>query len=370
MKASDTCFSDADCYNAANNMQAVGITEKPEIGKVVDKLKMLSVPVPRPAEGEIVVKIAASSMHIDEIYAAQGTALGRFYGPKNVSNTNPYMIGSCATGRIVDLGKGQKKFNIGDDVIIIPSEHPQAGSWATYQCFEEKWLMHKPAQLTHVEAAAVTMAACVAWGAIRFAKVKSGDHCVVVGATGAIGVMVLQFLTSLGCHVTAVCSGASAEFARKYGASKVVDYTKDDFGAIAIAKGIQYDVVFDCVGGRGIEKSAFRSLKKSGTFETVVGPLQYIGEHKLSWSGFTKVMAHIVWRMLITRLNGGPKYTFGEKYPRLVIQDAMAQLLRHDIRMPVPTTIPFEIGAIKDAVRELISHRSKGRTVIDFTLNL
>ena len=350
-------------------MQAVGITEKPEIGKVVDKLKMLSVPVPRPAEGEIVVKIAASSMHIDEIFAAQGTALGRFYGPKNISSTNPYLIGSCATGQIVGLGEGAKKFDLGDNVIIIPSEHPKGGSWATYQCFEEKWLMHKPAQLTHMEAAAVTMAACVAWGAIGFAKTKPGDRCVVVGATGAIGVMIMQFLTSLGCHVTAVCSGASAEFARKYGASEVVDYTKDDFSDVAVAKGIQYDVVFDCVGGRDIEKSAFRSLKKSGTFETVVGPLQYIGEHKLSWPAFTKVMAHILWRMLITRLNGGPKYTFGEKYPRLVIQDTMAQLLKHDIRMPVPATIPFEIDAIKDAVRGLLTHRSKGRTVIDFTLS-
>jgi alcohol dehydrogenase len=150
MKTSGTCHSGAKCYSAANNMQAVGITEKPEIGKVVDKLKMLNVPAPRPVEGEIVVKIAASSMHIDEIFAVQGTALGRFYGPKNVSNTNPYLIGSCAAGQIVGLGNGVKKFNIGDDVIIIPSEHPQAGSWTTYQCFEEKWLMHKPPQLTHV----------------------------------------------------------------------------------------------------------------------------------------------------------------------------------------------------------------------------
>jgi alcohol dehydrogenase len=45
------------------------------------------------------------------------------------------------------------------------------------------------------------MAACVAWGAIGFAKAKPGDRCVVVGAIGAIGVMVLQFLASLGCGV-------------------------------------------------------------------------------------------------------------------------------------------------------------------------
>lgn len=353
-------------FASATLMHAVGMTRFPEIGKVADELKMLNIPVPRPASGEVAIRIAASSMHIDEIFAAQGTALGRFYGPKNVSETNPALIGSCATGTVVGLGDGADKFKVGDDVIIIPSEHPQGGSWATYQCFGEQWLMPKPLELSYVEAAAVVMASCVAWGSIGFAKVKPGDHCVVVGASGAIGVMVLQFLKSLECHVTAVCSAASADFVRKYGADEVVDYTKDDFGDVAKAKGITYDAVFDCVGGRGIEGSAFRSLKKSGTFETVVGPKQYIGEVKLSWPAFAGVMGHIVWRMIITRLKGGAKYTFGEKYPRLVIHDAMAQLLKHDIRMPVPQTIPFEINAIKGAVLKLVSHREKGRTVIDF----
>lgn len=357
----------AERYKNTVNMSAIGITDYPEIGKVPDHLKMLSVPTPRPSANEVVVKLCASAMHIDEIYAAQGTALGRFYGPKNVSEDNPALLGSCATGQVVGLGKGTSKFEIGDDVIIIPSEHPQSGSWATYQCFGEQWLMHKPAELSHVEAAAVTMAACVAWGAIGFAKVKSGDRCAVVGASGSIGVMVLQFLKSLDCHVTAVCSGASVKFVREHGADEVVDYTQSDFGDVT-NEDEKYDVVFDCVGGRQIEDSAFRSLKRSGTFETVVGPKQYIGEEKLSWLEFLGVMGHIVWRMIFTRIGKGPKYTFGEKYPRLIIHDAMRQLLEHDIRMPVSKTIPFDIDAVINAVRSITKHREKGRVVIDFNL--
>lgn len=353
-------------FGAATVMRAVGMTRFPEVGKVADAMEMLTVEVPRPARGEVIIKLAASSMHIDEIFAAQGTALGRFYGPKNVSIENPALLGSSLSGTIVGLGEEVENFKIGDEVTAIPCEHPEVGSWATYKCLAEKWVMHKPVELSHVEAAAITMAACVAWGAIGFAKVKSGDHCVVVGATGAIGVMIMQYLKSLGCWVTAVCSGSSAEFARQYGADAVVDYTKRDFGDVLINENDPCDAVFDCVGGRGIETSAFKCLKKSGTFETVVGPRQYIGEEKLSWFAFSQVMGHIVWRVLATRFIGGSKYTFGEKYPRLVVKDAMAQLLRHNIRMPVPQTIPFEIDAVTEAVRKLVTHREKGRTVIDF----
>lgn len=356
----------AEQFMAADTMDAIGITHYPKIGEVAEALQMLRVATPRPEKDQVAVRMAASSIHIDEIYAAQGTALGRFYGPKNVSSETPFVLGSSVSGTVVAVGSDVTKFKVGDEVIAIPSEHMEAESWAIYHCIGEKWLMPKPEQLSHVEAAAVTMAACVAWGAIKFAKIKPGDHCVVVGASGAIVVLVLQFLKTLECHVTAVCSGASEGFVREYGAEEVVDYTKNEFGVVLAGNGHYCDAVFDCVGGRDIEKNAFKCLKKSGTFETVVGPHRYIGEEKLSWPAFLKIMWHIIWRMGITRLNGGPKYTFGEKYPRLIIDDAMEQLLEYDIRMPVHKTIPFELKAVTEAVRSLVTHREKGRSVIDF----
>lgn len=357
-----------DTYIRMPQMRAIGITEYPEIGRVADKLKMLNVPTPRPCGSEVCVKLAASAMHIDEIYAAQGTALGRFFGPKKVSEESPFLLGSSVSGTIVALGDDVSGFRIGDEVIAIPAEKGDVASWAEYRCLDQKWIRHKPSELSHVDAAATVMAACVAWGSIGFSDVKSGDHCVVVGASGAIGVMTLQFLKSLGCHVTAVCSGASIAFVKQHGADEIVDYTKDDFGDVAVANGVLYDAVFDCVGGRDVEASAFRCLKKTGVFETVVGPMKYIGEKKLSWPAFLKIMLYIVWRMTITRLNGGPRYTFGEKYPRLVINDALDRVLKYNIRMPVPKIVPFEIEPITQAIRDIQTHRSKGRTVIDFSL--
>ena len=148
-------------FVAAHTMSAIGITSYPAIGRVADYLQMLSVTTPRPTKHQVAIKMAASSMHIDEIYATQGTALGRFYGPKNVSKKNPYILGSSVSGTIVAVGSDVNNFQAGDEVIAIPSEHMESASWATYRCMDEKWVMRKPIQLTHVGAAGVTMAACV-----------------------------------------------------------------------------------------------------------------------------------------------------------------------------------------------------------------
>jgi len=354
-------------FQNAPAMKAVGMIEKPRISEVSDYLRMLEVPTPRPESGEVAIELRASAMHIDEIYTAQGTALGRFYGPKSVSAINPYILGSSVSGVVVALGEGSDKFSVGDEVLAIPNEQGESASWATYRCVAETMVMPKPDELTHVETAAVTMASCVAWGSIERSRTKPGASCVVVGASGSIGSIVLQLLKSRNCHVTAVCSASSEDSVRVHGADEVIDYTKVQFGEYLGSRGELQDAVFDCVGGRDIEANALVALKRTGVFATVVGPEKYIGERKLSRWEVTKIMAYIGRRMLTSRI-AGPRYVFAEKYPRTVIASAMSEVVKHDIRMPIQAVIPFELDAIVGAVNSLTTHRSKGRTVIDFTL--
>ena len=356
---------DVEAYEAATSMNAIGLTRKPEMGRVSEALEMISLSVPRPGPEGVAIRLSASSMHVDEIYAAQGTALGRFYGPKVVDQDHPYILGSSVSGVVVGLGSRVDHLHLGDDVIVIPDESPENASWADYRCVDRKWVMPKPQSFSHVEAAAITMAACVAWGAIGFSRAKAGDRCLVVGASGSIGIMIVQYLKSLGCTVTAVCSGKNADFVRERGADDVVDYTIQNFADVSEETHTKYDRVFDCIGGREIERDGFRVLKPSGVYETVVGPVQYIGERKLSWPQFLRVASYILWRMGITRL-GGPKYTFGEKFPRLCIDAALTRAVTHGLRMPIERKIPFELDTVRDAVQLLESHRAKGRIVIDF----
>lgn len=360
----DTFLSAAETYTQATDMQAIAMTDFPKIGHVVDQLRMIDVPVPRPKPNEVAIKMAASSMHIDEIYAAQGTALGRFYGPKVVSEARPYIMGSSVSGTVVAIGESVTGFAPGDNVVVIPNESGEIGSWATYRCVKETMVLAKPKSLSHVQAAALTMASCVAWGAIERGKVEAGDRCLVVGASGAIGIMMVQFLHSMGAIVTGVCSGKNAEMVRKRGADAVIDYTIADFGDTGHNI---FDVVFDTIGGYETEHSAIPVLTRRGRFVTVVGPQRYIGEVKLSWYAFSKIIGHILWRMVASHFLG-PRYIFGEKMPRKVIRSALAHVEKHCIGIPIEAEVPFQLDAIKDAVTLLTTHRARGRIVINFEL--
>lgn len=351
-------------YCGAREMDAVAMVAQPQIGHVVDQLQMIRTKVPRPKPNEVAIKLAASAMHIDEIYAAQGTALGRFFGPKHVSTDAPYLMGSSVSGTVVAVGDQVSAHAIGDAVIVIPHHMGEIASWATYRCVATNMVIAKPNDLTHVQAAAINMASCVAYGAIEKAHVQPGQRCLVVGASGALGLLMVQFLKAQGTHVTGVCSGANAALVLSKGADAVIDYTERDFGETG--KG-QFDVVFDTIGGRDTERGAMRVLKRKGRFVTVVGPVQHIGKAKLSWFAFTRVIGHIFWR-ISTSLLRGPRYIFGERLPKKTIRTALNLIVLHNIRMPIDREIPFEIEAVKASVSHLLTHRAKGRIVINFQL--
>lgn len=355
-------FSAADIYRDAKTMPAVAMTTAPDVGKVADALCMIDVPVPRPAKDEVAIKLVASAMHVDEIFAAQGTALGRFFGPKEVSEAKPYVMGSSVSGEVVAVGAFVSDIKVGDAVITIPNEMGETRSWATYRCVKRAYVMPKPVELEHVQAAALTMASCVAWGAIGYGRVQRGERCLVVGASGAIGIIMVQMLKSMGAHVTGVCSGRNADLVRSFGADAVIDYTSESFGDAGQGA---FSKVFDTVGGTEIEQNAYRVLDRTGRFITIVGPVRHVGETKLSWPKVIGSIAHIAWRYATSRIVG-PRYIFGEKLPRKTIRPAVAHVVLHGIRMPIEMSVPFELDPIQNAVRRLSSHRTRGRIVIDF----
>ena len=358
----DTVRALSTIYCAVESMTAIALTDLPEPGNVAEALQLVTVPVPRPSRHQVAIQLVASSLHVDEIYAAQGTALGRFFGPKRVSANSPYVMGTSVSGIIVATGQEATRFNVGDEVVVIPNALGESGSWATYRCVSQDYVMLKPRTLSYVEAAAAMLSGCVAWGAIDTARVEKGDHCLVVGASGAVGSMMVQFLKSKGAIVTGVCSGANADLVRTLGADHTIDYTVADFGSQGKKT---YDRVFDLVGGRDIEAAAYRVLKRKGRFITIVGPVRHIGERKLSRVELLLGVGHIVCRSIATKLRG-PRYHFSASLPRNSAYAAMLSITKHNIRSPIEAEIPFDLPQIQAAIRTLTSHRTRGRIVINF----
>jgi NADPH:quinone reductase-like Zn-dependent oxidoreductase len=170
------------------------------------------------------------------------------------------VLGCEFAGVVEAIGGGVTSFELGDEVFGF--NEWRYGAHAEYLTMpEDGSLATMPANVTFEEAAASTEGSHYALSMISRAKIESGQHVLVNGATGAIGSAAVQLLKRLGAVVTAVSNTERMELVRGLGADRVVDYTAEDFTKDEQA----YDVVIDAVG-----KSSFgrckRLLKPGGIY--------------------------------------------------------------------------------------------------------
>jgi len=164
---------------------------------------------------------------------------------------------------VTDLRPGQEVFG------TCP-----AGSFAEYTHARASRLAPKPANLSFEQAAAVPVSATTALQALRDnAKVRPGQHVLIIGASGGVGSYAVQIAKAFGAEVTGVCSTAKMDLVLAMGADHVIDYTRED-----VTSGLhRYDVVMDIGGNRPL-RHLRRALTPRGT-------LVITGENKDRWLG-------------------------------------------------------------------------------------
>jgi NADPH:quinone reductase-like Zn-dependent oxidoreductase len=220
-----------------------------------DVLKLEEVAKPSPKDNQVLVKVMAAAanpldwhrMRADPFLVRLGDGLLR---PKNPR------LGADFAGRVEVVGKDVTEFQPGDEVF-----GEGVGAFAEYICVAESTPVHKPANLSFEEAAAVPVVGFTALQGLRHAgEIQPGQTVLVNGASGGVGTFAVQIAKSFGAEVTGVCSTRNLELVRSIGADHVSDYTKEDF----TRNGQQYDVIYDAIGNRSVADYR-RALKPQGS---------------------------------------------------------------------------------------------------------
>jgi NADPH:quinone reductase-like Zn-dependent oxidoreductase len=232
-----------------------------------DVVRISDVEKPTARDNEVLVKVHATTVNRTDcgFRAAKPFIVRLFSG---LIRPRVTVLGNEFAGVVEAVGTGVTSFEVGDRVFGY-NEGP-FGAHAEYMTIpEDGVLATMPANVTYEQAAPGTEGSHYALSFIRRAKIRSGQHVLVNGATGAIGSAAVQLLKSLGADVTATCDAENMELVRGLGADRVIDYTAEDF-----TKDDQtYDVVLDAVGKNSFGRCK-RLLKPGGIYlSSELGPL-------------------------------------------------------------------------------------------------
>lgn len=221
----------------------------PEVLTIVDA------PEPRPIPTEVLVRVEAIGLNPLDTRLRAGELPIRL----------PFTLGWDISG-VVDKAPHTWRLAPGDEVFGMPLFPRMASGYAEFVSAPALHLAHKPATLSHVEAAALPSVGLTAWqGLVDLAGVTAGERVLVHGGGGGVGHVAIQIAKALGAHVITTASASKREFVEELGADEVIDYTAVDFAEAAH----DIDVVLDTIGGHTAERS-IAVLRPGGHLLTAV----------------------------------------------------------------------------------------------------
>ena len=228
-----------------------------------DVLRVEDVPTPSPATGQVLVKVAATSINLSDWEGLRGSPfyarLGGLRAPRHPT------LGSDIAGLVEAVGQGVTRFQPGDEV--YGDNLRLMGGFAEYAVAPESALALKPAELTSAEASTIPQAGAIALQGT--AGASTGQRVLINGAGGGSGSFAIQLARRLGAHVTGVDNADKLEFMRTLGADQVIDYRRDDF-----TRGHDpYDLILDLVAHRSVFAYR-RALAPGGRYLCVGGSVR------------------------------------------------------------------------------------------------
>lgn len=242
-------------------------------GPPAEVLRVVQIAVPTPRPDEVLVRVRAVGINPADVFLTTGRP-GMLRATMGLRRPRYRGRGQDVAGVVEAVGSAVTHLRAGDEVFGEVPIARGAGTLAELVRVPGAVLAPKPAELTFEQAGALPMVGLTAAAALRVAEVGPGTRVLVNGAAGGIGHLAVQLARGLGAEVTGVCSTRNVELLRSLGATRVIDYSAEDF-----TRSGEYDVILDNVLNRRL-RDVRRVLAPRGTLllnsgngGRVLGPL-------------------------------------------------------------------------------------------------
>lgn len=212
-----------------------------------EQLRPAQRPVPTPAEGEVLVRVAAAGVNRPDVMQRQG----RYAPPAGASD----LPGLEVSGEVAALGPQVAGLAIGDKVTaLLPG-----GGYAEYAVAAAPLCLPVPNGISMIEAAAIPETYFTVWtNLFDRGRCKAGDIVLIHGGTSGIGTTAIQLAVAFGAHVYATAgSDDKARACERLGAVRGINYRTEDFVEVmrAASGGKGVDVTLDMVAGTYVARN-------------------------------------------------------------------------------------------------------------------
>ncbi len=216
-----------------------------------EMLRYGDAPDPVAGPGEVVVDIHAASVNAADYKVRLGS-----YDSKLKF---PYILGRDFSGVVAARGGGVTDLAVGDPVFGVCDAGIE-GCYAEKVAIKAAIIARKPTLLTHAQAAAMALTSLTAiWALEDTAQLKAGETILIHGGAGGVAGFAIQLAKHIGARVITTASASNHMYVRMLGASRAIDYNKEDFTTAAAG----CDVVFDTVGGE-VQLKSYAVLRPGG----------------------------------------------------------------------------------------------------------
>ena len=197
-------------------------------------LKLEEIPTPKPAAGQVLVRIHGAGVNPYDTYMRSGGYA--------IKPALPYTPGSDAAGTVEAVGSGVTKVKPSDRIYTAKTV---TGAYAEYALTLESQVHHLPGNISFAQGAGVWVPYGTAYFALfHSAHARASETVLVHGASGGVGIAAVQFARAMGLTVFGTAGTQKGlDLVLKEGAHKAFQHTKSGY----------LDEIMKAAGGRGVD---------------------------------------------------------------------------------------------------------------------